>query len=308
MRLVHSSEVDWSAGRYETTAARLLPAARLLVQRAAPRAGERVLDLGCGTGSAALLAARLGARVTGVDPAERLLEVARERALAERLDVKFVEGEAAELPVEDGSVDVLLSSFGVIFAPDATAAALEMARVTGPRGRIVLNAWLPVGVMANLIQVCQDAVSKALGAPAEPPGFPWHDVVRLTELFAPYGFSVTSTDESLPITAASAREYLEEQATDHPLSVMGRAVIERAGDPAAVAEKALAVLEAGNEEADSFRMTSRYRLLTVERLVSSDPGAGSVEQGPAGRLAAGSRRYCGRVVFALASQVAIGGR
>jgi len=73
--------IDWGAGHYETTAAQLAPAAAA-VQRASLRPGERVLDLGCGTGNAALLAARAGTTVTGVDPAARLLKVAQDRAAA----------------------------------------------------------------------------------------------------------------------------------------------------------------------------------------------------------------------------------
>src|SRR5436305_15136046 len=111
--------LDWSLGRYERTAGQLLPAARLVVERAAPAAGDRVVDVGCGTGNAALLAAERGARVTGVDPATRLLEVARERAAARGLDADFATGDAAHLPVGDGEADVVLSVFGVIFAPDA---------------------------------------------------------------------------------------------------------------------------------------------------------------------------------------------
>jgi 2-polyprenyl-3-methyl-5-hydroxy-6-metoxy-1,4-benzoquinol methylase len=75
--------MDWSLGHYEHTAAQLMPAARVVVDRAAPAEGERVVDVGCGTGNAALLAAARGARVTGVDPAARLLEVAREQAAAQ---------------------------------------------------------------------------------------------------------------------------------------------------------------------------------------------------------------------------------
>jgi SAM-dependent methyltransferase len=108
---------DWGVGHYEHTAAQLLPAARLVVETAAPAGGERVVDIGCGTGNAALLAAQRGATVTGVDPAARLLEVARARAAAERLDATFVVGDAATVPVGDSEADVVLSVFGVIFAP-----------------------------------------------------------------------------------------------------------------------------------------------------------------------------------------------
>src|SRR5215207_5902483 len=111
------STFDWGIGRYEHTATRLEPAARVVVEAAAPVAGERVVDVGCGTGNAALLAAERGAVVTGVDPAPRLLDVARAEAAARGLDVTFARGQAAEIPLEDGEADVMLSVFGVIFAP-----------------------------------------------------------------------------------------------------------------------------------------------------------------------------------------------
>src|SRR5919199_6366535 len=104
-----ATRLDWGLGRYEDTAARLEPAARAVVERAAPAAGEHVLDVGCGTGNAALLAAARGARVTGVDPAPRLLDVAREEAAARGLDATFTAGEAAALPLGDGEADVVLS-------------------------------------------------------------------------------------------------------------------------------------------------------------------------------------------------------
>ena len=88
-----------------------------VVRAASLAAGDRVLDLGCGTGNAALLAADQGARVTGVDPASRLLDVARYRAADDGKQIEFVVGDAASLPVEDASVDVVVSVFAVIFTP-----------------------------------------------------------------------------------------------------------------------------------------------------------------------------------------------
>jgi ubiquinone/menaquinone biosynthesis C-methylase UbiE len=147
-------QIDWSLGQYETTAAQLLPAARAVVDRAALAPGERVVDVGCGTGTTRRSSRpRTGAHVTGVDPAGRLLEVAREQATERGLDARFVQGEAAALPLEDASAEVLLSVFGVIFAPDAAAAAAEMARVAAPGGRIVLSAWIPGGAMLDWVTI-----------------------------------------------------------------------------------------------------------------------------------------------------------
>src|SRR4051794_12208561 len=98
--------IDWSVGEYESTAAELAPAAEHVVRLAAPQPEERVVDVGCGTGNASLAVARAGARVTGVDPAARLLEVARSSAAAEGLDAEFVAGDAQALPFEAGAFDV----------------------------------------------------------------------------------------------------------------------------------------------------------------------------------------------------------
>ena len=104
-------ELDWGTGTYERTAEQPLPAAEVLVEAVAVRPGERVLDLGCGTGNAALLAAARGASVVAVDPSERLLSVTREAADSQGLAVSTELGQAAAIPVPDASVDCLLSSF-----------------------------------------------------------------------------------------------------------------------------------------------------------------------------------------------------
>src|SRR5215216_371295 len=121
--------VDWGAGNYELTAAQLTPVAEVVVARVGIAAGDAVLDVACGTGNAALLAAARGARVVGVDAAPRLLAVARERAAALGVEVELLEGDLAALPVGDGAADVVLSVFGVIFAADPASALREVARV-----------------------------------------------------------------------------------------------------------------------------------------------------------------------------------
>src|SRR5919197_4358442 len=232
------STVDWSLGRYEDTATRLEPAARVVVRRAAPAAGEHVVDVGCGTGNASLLAAERGARVTGVDPAARLLEVARAEPAARGLDATFALGEAADLPLTDGEADVVLSAFGVIFAPDPAAAASEMARVTAPGGRIVLSAWIPEGAISECARAAGETVRRAAGAPPGPPPFAWHDRDALAALLAPHGFAaVDVVEERHPFTGASPRAYLATELESHPMSVAGRAILEPRGEAEALRER-----------------------------------------------------------------------
>jgi SAM-dependent methyltransferase len=258
-------DLDWGVGRYETTAERLAPAARVVVDTAALQPGERVLDLGCGTGNAALLAAASGARVTGVDPAARLLDVARSRAMSERVDITFLPGQAASLPVGDASADVVLSVFGVIFAPDATAAAAEMSRVETAGGRIVLSAWIPQGTMFEFTSAAGEAVREALGAPPSPEPFAWHDRDALSALLAPYGFSVAVAPHALSFTDRSPSAYLDGESRAHPMAIAALAVLEGLGHAEAVRGRLLQILEAGNEDPAGFRITSRYVVATCQR-------------------------------------------
>lgn len=257
--------MDWSLGRYERTAAQLLPAAEAVVGIAGPTEGDRVVDIGCGTGNAALISAQRGARVTGVDPAQRLLEVAEARARVAGLDVSFVRGEAASTPLADDSADLLLSVFGVIFAPDPGAAAAEMARITAAGGRIVFSAWIPEGAISETARIGREAVARALDAPKGPPPFAWHDLDALSALLDPYGFTVTAEERTHAFTAASARDWVEAEARDHPLCVAGAAVLEPHGEAQAVRNQTLEILEGANEDPEAFMVTSRYIIATARR-------------------------------------------
>jgi SAM-dependent methyltransferase len=255
---------DWSAGRYEPTAAQLMPTARVVVDRAEIEPDERVVDVGCGTGNAALLAATRGAIVAGVDPAQRLLAVARDRASAGGLDAAFVSGTAEALPLRDGAADVVLSVFGVIFASDPAAALAEMARVTAPGGRIVFSAWVPEDALSAATRVAAEAVSRALGAPPRLP-FAWHDRDAVAALLGPHGFDVAIDEHRHAIIASSPRAYAEDEFETHPLWVSGLEVLEPRGEAAAVRERVLALLVDGNEDPDGFRLTRRFVVVTATR-------------------------------------------
>ena len=259
---------DWGLGYYERTATQLAPVSAVVVERAAPRASERVLDLACGTANTALLAAARGASVTGVDPAPRLLEVARARAADQGVDINFALGEAAVLPMANGSVDVLLSVFGVVFAADPVAAAAEMARVTSAQARIVMSAWLPEGAIRQVVRMARETEMAALGAPSMPSAFAWHDAGALSGLLGPHGFGVDIEPHSHVFTAASINDYLQHELVDHPLWVASRARLEARGKghvQAEIVDRAREILTAGNENPNGFAVTSSYVVATAHR-------------------------------------------
>src|SRR5581483_4696212 len=136
----------WAAGDYDRIARGILPVADQVVRSARIRAGERILDVACGTGNTALAARARGASVTGLDLTPELLAVARRRAAAEGYDdIVWQEGDAERMPFPDRAFDVVVSSCGLIFAPDQARVAAELARVTRPGGRIAIQAWLRDG-------------------------------------------------------------------------------------------------------------------------------------------------------------------
>jgi len=257
---------DWGLGRYEHTATQLLPAAHAVVDRAAPRPGEYVVDIGCGTGNGALLAAQRGARVVGVDPAARLLDVARAEAGQRRLTATFELGTAAALPIADGAADVAISVFGLIFAPDPHAAVAELARVSAPNARVVLSAWIPQGPLNEVARLGREAVAQATGAPAGAPPFPWHDQDALQGLFRPLGFDVSSSEHRIAFTGTSPRAYLDAESAHHPLAVAARAAVGARVDADGLHARMLAVYEEANEDADAFRITSRFVVAIARRM------------------------------------------
>jgi len=143
----------WAAGDYAAVATPLLIVSELLCEAADLRGGSKVLDVATGSGNTALGAARRRCEVTGIDYVASLLKRARERAAVERLDIRFEEGDVEALPYPDGSFDVVLSTFGVMFAPDQERAARELLRVCRAGGRIALTNWTPEGFVGQWFQV-----------------------------------------------------------------------------------------------------------------------------------------------------------
>ena len=134
-----SMRAPWIAGDFGALAREIgTPEAEGFVARMELEPGARVLDIACGTGNVTIALARRGAMVTGLDMMPHLLEEARARAASEGLPIRFDEGFAETLPYPDGSFDVLVSMFGIMFSPLPATVASEMARVLRPGGRLAL--------------------------------------------------------------------------------------------------------------------------------------------------------------------------
>ena len=175
-------QATWASGDFAEIATLIVPVAEQLADAADLRAGSTVLDVATGSGNAAIAAARLGCRVTGVDYVPSLLERGRERAVAERVAIDFRDGDAEEIPFPDESFDATLSVFGSMFAPDQPRAAGELVRVTRPGGTIGLVSWTPDGFIGEMFKTVGRHVPP-------PPGLAspllWGTEAHLAELFGP---------------------------------------------------------------------------------------------------------------------------
>lgn len=171
----------WSEGDFAMVAGIVMMVAEELAEALDIVPGERVLDVACGSGNGAIAAARRAwGNTVGVDFVPSLLERGRERAAAERLEIEFVEGDATELPVEDGEFDVVMSVFGAMFAADQEKAAAELLRACKPGGRIGMANWVPDSGVGQLF------MTMAKHAPPPPgvkPPLLWGTEERLRELF-----------------------------------------------------------------------------------------------------------------------------
>jgi SAM-dependent methyltransferase len=181
----------WEKGDFTRIARTMRESGESLVQRIGISRGLKVLDLGCGDGTTALPAARLGADVLGVDIARNLVDAGNERARESGLtNCRFEEGDATNLhPLRDGTFDLVVSIFGAMFAPRPFDVAKEMARVARPGGRIVMGNWIPNDptFVAQILKI-----SSAF-APPPPEGFvspmTWGIESNVSERFVAAGIS-----------------------------------------------------------------------------------------------------------------------
>jgi ubiquinone/menaquinone biosynthesis C-methylase UbiE len=262
------ASLDWSEGEYERTAELLEPASIAAIEAAKIKPSSCVLDLGCGTGNAALQAARLGADVLAIDPSGRLVGVTRKRAESEGLvRVRAEVGDASQIPASDATFDAVVSVFAVIFAPDAERAADEMLRVTKPDGRVVVTSWSPKGPISQAGAFVREAMTILDPSTKTRPAPAWGEPAFVQSLFEARGAKVSIEEKTLSFTSTSAEAWFEEQETHHPIwRGIKRVLLASHPDEWERARtRSLEALRAGNEDPTSFRTTSTYLLVTVTR-------------------------------------------
>jgi ubiquinone/menaquinone biosynthesis C-methylase UbiE len=221
------ARATWAAGDFDSIAERIWHVGDDLVERVGVNRGDRVLDVACGSGNAAIPAAVAGGEVTGLDITPELFEAGRRRAAEAGVEIDWVEGDAEQLPFDDGSFDIVLSTFGCMFAPDQRAAASEIARVVRPGGRFGVAAWRPEGSIGRFFMT----ISKH--APPPPDGFQppplWGLRDHVSELFADTGVELSFEDAAAHFRFDSVDEMLEEYATKFGPIVVLRAALEPEG-------------------------------------------------------------------------------
>jgi SAM-dependent methyltransferase len=176
-------QTTWSAGDFPKMGVELSIVGEMLCESVPVHAGEKVLDIATASGNTALSAARRRAVVTGVDITPALLEKARLRAGAEGLQVDFQQGDATALAFPDASFDLVISTFGAIFAPDPEKTASEMARVCRSEGQIAMANWTPNGLLGKLFRLL--ARFSPPDAQVDAP-ISWGDEAILNKRLGPY--------------------------------------------------------------------------------------------------------------------------
>ncbi|MFJ2481615.1 class I SAM-dependent methyltransferase [Pseudomonas sp. NPDC087598] len=204
--LKERQKVAWASGDYSLIGTTLQIVGENLAEACDLRCDEEVLDVAAGNGNATLAAARRGCLVTSTDYVAALLERGQDRARAEHLDVTFQVADAEALPFADGSFAAVLSTFGVMFAPDQDAAAAELARVCCRGGRIGLANWTPEGFVGQMFKTLGRHLPPPVGA--QPPSN-WGTEAWLHQHFDDRDFVVQVTRREFNFRYRSAAHFID---------------------------------------------------------------------------------------------------
>ncbi len=226
-------QATWAAGDFGQVGVRLQIVGESLCEAVDLLAGESVLDVAAGNGNASLAAARRFADVTSTDYVPALLEQGRLRAAADRLEISFRHADAERLPFADATFDVVLSTFGVMFAPDQARAASELLRVARPGGRIGLASWTPEGFLGGLFETMSAFVPPPAGLPSP---MAWGSEARVAELFGEQASEIVTTRRTYAFRFRSPEHWVEFFRTFYGPTHKAFAALDAAGQKALHAE------------------------------------------------------------------------
>jgi SAM-dependent methyltransferase len=255
--LKERQSVMWGNGPYQRITETITDIHEAVVERLAPGPGDELLDLACGTGAVAELAAKRGAQVTGADLAPVLIETAKERAAEQGLEIDYRVGDAEQLDFPDASFDKLSSTCGIMFTPDHETVARELARVVRPGGLIALANWTPTGGLAKMFKVM------APYQPAPPPSSPfdWGDETRVGELLGEW-FELDLTEHVSTLRMPSGQAYWDLFSTCYgPTKTLAESLGERRAE---LERDWVEFFESTYRDGDEIVHTREY-LLTVGR-------------------------------------------
>ena len=255
-------QTAWASGDYAVIGTTLQLVGEQLAEACDLRWDERVLDVAAGNGNATLAAARRGAQVTSTDYVASLLDRGAERARAERLEVTFQAADAEALPFADASFDAVLSTFGVMFAPDHAKSASEMARVCRPGGRIGLANWTPEGFIGQVFKT----LGRHLPPPAgvQPPSL-WGVQAHLQSLFGDRAAKIAVTPRVFNFRYRSAAHFIEVFRTWYGPIHKAFAALPAAGAQALEADLAELINRLNRAGAGSLVVPSDYVEVVITR-------------------------------------------
>jgi ubiquinone/menaquinone biosynthesis C-methylase UbiE len=198
-------QATWASGDYAVVGTTLQIVGENLCEAVDLRSGQRVLDVAAGNGNATLAAARRFADVVSTDYVGALLQRGRERAQAERLPVEFREADAENLPFQDASFHVVLSTFGVMFTANHPRAASELVRVCRRGGKIGMANWTPESFIGNLLKTVVKYVPPAPGVKSP---VMWGNKAYLEEIFGS-GVSIATESRHFTFRYKSPAHFLD---------------------------------------------------------------------------------------------------
>jgi SAM-dependent methyltransferase len=252
----------WAAGDYATLSEHIRDVGEVVVARVGVESRTTVLDVACGTGNAAIPAARAGARVTALDLVPELLAAGRKKAAEAGVELEWVEGDAEDLPFADDSFDRVFSTFGHMFAPRHRKTADEMARVCRKGGVIGICCWTPEGTVGDVFRATASYLP-------QPPDFASPPILWGTEDHVREMFGSVATDYEFERHSTTIEWESAEGFADYfmdrfgPLvtakQMLGERFVELRAD-------ILAIWEQRNESDDGRFVLPQEYLLSVIRL------------------------------------------